>query len=241
MQNKKTVEEMAEEIQPMPDEKEISSYSANQIIAMYKEQQMAELLPCPFCGGDATLQDATHDDEITDMYAVYCDECYSSSGRSSVKEQTISRWNTRAGYRSQPTGWVKVTKESDLPGMDDYICQFTSSYHPGRTRKAVLSKQGVILLLSQPHNYTNLRYLSEPLPIPKPEIGWVPVTKESDLPGSDNTQLHYKFTMSFDGKERGGYDVRWKVIELLKAPKIYTDIFYLSEPLPGELPGGKKD
>ena len=51
---------------------------------------MAELLPCPFCGGEAGLRELRNGDFICE-----CKKCYGKAHRSDSEELAIRRWNTR--------------------------------------------------------------------------------------------------------------------------------------------------
>lgn len=57
-----------------------------------------ELLPCPFCGGEAAIYE-----EILGGYIVQCHECCGQIGIM-TKERAIAAWNTRAG-RICTCGW----------------------------------------------------------------------------------------------------------------------------------------
>ena len=50
----------------------------------------AELKPCPFCGGHATL---TYDDY--DGYQIYCDDCCIMMETDYNKEKLVNMWNKR--------------------------------------------------------------------------------------------------------------------------------------------------
>ena len=53
-----------------------------------------ELLPCPFCGGEAKI--ATYDwGHSVKEYWIYCNPCDCASGRCHSKEGAINAWNTR--------------------------------------------------------------------------------------------------------------------------------------------------
>jgi Lar family restriction alleviation protein len=55
----------------------------------------AGLLPCPFCGGNATHE---NDSEMSPPYGAYvrCDRCATTSGSSRGREAAITAWNTRS-------------------------------------------------------------------------------------------------------------------------------------------------
>ena len=50
---------------------------------------MAELKPCPFCGGKAEMKSYTR-------FWVACDDCLSETSTYSTKEEAIEAWNRRA-------------------------------------------------------------------------------------------------------------------------------------------------
>ena len=56
---------------------------------------MSELLPCPFCGGEAVFHDCLRPPE-TFPCRVYCDNCWAEVGGYSTKAEAIAAWNTRA-------------------------------------------------------------------------------------------------------------------------------------------------
>lgn len=60
---------------------------------------MSELLPCPFCGGEAEVQHQTRElyGDVVDWYGVYCKKqfCGYVSGQSTEAE-AVAAWNTRA-------------------------------------------------------------------------------------------------------------------------------------------------
>lgn len=52
---------------------------------------MSELLPCPFCGGEANTVLRNADD-----WHVECHDCAAKSGTYGFKKYAIEAWNTRA-------------------------------------------------------------------------------------------------------------------------------------------------
>jgi Lar family restriction alleviation protein len=55
---------------------------------------MAELLPCPFCGGEARIGVEKYWYPKVSRRAI-CEKCYSSTGWYDTEEQAINAWNTR--------------------------------------------------------------------------------------------------------------------------------------------------
>lgn len=52
---------------------------------------MTDLLPCPFCGGEANTVLKGSDD-----WHIECHDCASRSGIYGIRESAIAAWNTRA-------------------------------------------------------------------------------------------------------------------------------------------------
>lgn len=52
---------------------------------------MADLLKCPFCGGEAEIWE----DKVFVTYVPQCKECNAQRGRYINKENAIKAWNTR--------------------------------------------------------------------------------------------------------------------------------------------------
>lgn len=56
---------------------------------------MAELKKCPFCGGEAVLEELEYDDKYKE-YLVYCCECSGMVEKwRKTKEEAIEAWNRR--------------------------------------------------------------------------------------------------------------------------------------------------
>lgn len=77
---------------------------------------MAELLPCPFCGGEAEVQHQSRElyGDVVDWYGVYCKKqfCGFVSGQSSEAE-AIAAWNTRADdYRQAAEYWQRMYEQT---------------------------------------------------------------------------------------------------------------------------------
>lgn len=55
---------------------------------------MTELLPCPFCGGEARLSKDAFGNTILEW--VYCMSCGAQCGNGYTEAEAIAAWNTRA-------------------------------------------------------------------------------------------------------------------------------------------------
>lgn len=64
---------------------------------MPEEIKTAELDPCPFCGGKATLTQT-----IGGSFYVFCTDCGVEQGFSEPTEaEAIEKWNTRSEYNER--------------------------------------------------------------------------------------------------------------------------------------------
>lgn len=85
---------------------------------------MKNLLPCPFCGGEAQVQHQSRKlyGDAVDWYGVYCNKqfCGYVSGQSTEAE-AIAAWNTRAERTCRETTIDKFFNGCDSCG---YVWQF---------------------------------------------------------------------------------------------------------------------
>lgn len=65
---------------------------------------MTDLLPCPFCGGEANTVLKGSDD-----WHIECHDCASRSGIYGIKESAIAAWNTRVDVEH---GGIPMTEEN---------------------------------------------------------------------------------------------------------------------------------
>lgn len=82
---------------------------------MTDRDELVELLPCPFCGGDAVREDIPADDtnnENAGASYITCKTCWASTrlefGR---KENLRSAWNTRAALSATPLAQMRDALE----------------------------------------------------------------------------------------------------------------------------------
>lgn len=69
-----------------------------------------KLLPCPFCGGEPSVQPAGK----VRRYAIYCagEECFGPATTAGTEIDATVQWNTRSGVAPQvPDGWILVPRE----------------------------------------------------------------------------------------------------------------------------------
>ena len=96
---------------------------------------MAELKPCPFCGGEADCNNAGFLKNGKPMWAVECVNCGMVTAFFYTDSEAIEAWNKRT---ERPNGrWVLVEYRSSLFGVDqEYQCSIcgTPSDYEGLTR-----------------------------------------------------------------------------------------------------------
>ena len=77
---------------------------------------MEELKPCPFCGGEAAIQE--YDDDSGGVYCVVCrfqPLVHASYNRSEDKQKAIDWWNLR------PHQWIPVAERLPEPGTEGLV------------------------------------------------------------------------------------------------------------------------
>lgn len=79
-------------------------------------QQARELLPCPFCGGDAERIDFGPGDAENDGGScIACKRCHASGPvEFGFKENFIANWNRRAALRAAPEGLIEQHARDSL-------------------------------------------------------------------------------------------------------------------------------
>jgi Lar family restriction alleviation protein len=63
------------------------------------------LLPCPFCDGEAALDsvEVMDDHVVSDRYYVFCFECFAESANLATEAEAIAAWNRRAAPATMAT------------------------------------------------------------------------------------------------------------------------------------------
>ena len=61
---------------------------------------MNKLKPCPFCGGNADIEDISEPEDMNAIWMIVCKKCGGSAsfgmgGRDATKDEAISTWNRR--------------------------------------------------------------------------------------------------------------------------------------------------
>lgn len=99
------------------------------------------LLPCPFCGGGAWLNDyeAKHSDLPPRSRAPQCRSCGASPGYLPTAKKAIKAWNTRATPAQPDTGdvaalrealeWLEWARPKAVSAMEDHRCLRVKSGH----------------------------------------------------------------------------------------------------------------
>lgn len=89
---------------------------------------ISELLPCPFCGGEAELH-PTYDIDTNEVdgWFVWCNndtcECKPETNQHFTEAEAIAAWNTRAAYEMD--GWFYLPKPKE--GVME-ICETVNSF-----------------------------------------------------------------------------------------------------------------
>lgn len=82
----------------------------------------AALLPCPFCGGEAVLEQSAESDKIAPLWWLACcrnAECPGSYGLPSERRShTITAWNRRANE----SPWRPISEAKGLPLLTRALC-----------------------------------------------------------------------------------------------------------------------
>ena len=73
---------------------------------------MNELLPCPFCGGEAVFHNSLRPPE-TYPCRVYCDNCWAEVGGYSTEAEAIAAWNSRAAHSTLTAEQVRKAAKSN--------------------------------------------------------------------------------------------------------------------------------
>lgn len=84
---------------------------------------MTDLLPCPFCGGQAEIH-ATHDVDTgeIDGWFVWCNnkrcECKPETNDYTTEAEAVAAWNTRAERTCKPLGTIRYDYEGGYAGFE---------------------------------------------------------------------------------------------------------------------------
>lgn len=101
---------------------------------MNEREKVAELLPCPFCGGEASH--STRQDEslwshnIVDWHYIKCDECDFEFWECEGYEDIVKKWNTRTVSEREKSmrevlGWAcNVIKYDTECNLSKYGCKY---------------------------------------------------------------------------------------------------------------------
>lgn len=59
-------------------------------MASEEARKAEQLLPCPFCGGEASGEFFSQN-----AWSIFCDKCHASAAMCETKAEAIAAWNTR--------------------------------------------------------------------------------------------------------------------------------------------------
>lgn len=71
---------------------------------------MADLKPCPFCGGEAEIWE----DKVFRTFVPQCKECTAQHGRYTSRERAVDAWNTRKPMEAVVAELEKLSAEADV-------------------------------------------------------------------------------------------------------------------------------
>ena len=86
---------------------------------------MTDLLPCPFCGGEAKIKHVTQLWEPRNSYWAQCDNCRMSGKHFTTEAEAISAWNTRGAgtcenkHKSITSFWCSECDAATSDGFAD--------------------------------------------------------------------------------------------------------------------------
>ena len=83
---------------------------------------MAELKPCPFCGGEADCNNAGFLKNGKPMWAVECVNCGMVTAFFYTDSEAIEVWNKRTEPERPKGRWIPVTERLPEKHGGDYVC-----------------------------------------------------------------------------------------------------------------------
>ena len=83
---------------------------------------MSELLPCPFCGGEA--EPFNPFDNADGTWCVLCSECAAATGFEQTEAEAIATWNIRA----ERTCKMRADGAHCMNGVEFYECRSCGEY-----------------------------------------------------------------------------------------------------------------
>lgn len=107
---------------------------------------MTELLPCPFCGGEASERLF-----YKGKYRVHCNVCDAHSGDvCDTKAEAVEAWNTRADdYQQAAKYWRRMYEEAFAERTCECVAEYVKSPIDGKT--IVLHRCSACHELMRPH------------------------------------------------------------------------------------------
>jgi Lar family restriction alleviation protein len=82
------------------------------------DTEMTELLPCPFCGGEAGVGSDDAYDDVT--WQVFCKQCYATIERD-LRDHAVALWNTRSTPTIVERRIGELAERAYAEGVEDGI------------------------------------------------------------------------------------------------------------------------
>lgn len=98
---------------------QIAKEAAKRLDEVRAGSSKSELLPCPFCGGEAEILTAESMNGGY-LFGIMCNDCRSRGDVYDTEAEAVAAWNTRAELGSGTCEWNLSEKRPNAKG-DDYV------------------------------------------------------------------------------------------------------------------------